>query len=199
MGMKALPTAAIVLLTFMCSALGMWGSWANAESQLGSDRKSRLQPHCDLCWEPSPYEQSPNRLPTHKYQRPRRPPDSRPHRIPKGGYKLKPNKKQTRSSFLKGRARYDVNRMSAQRIVVIDGDTIRVGSNRIRLRGIDTPEMNEPEGQAAKERLEELLRDESPEIVPYGRDVYDRLVADVLVNGQNVAEILESEGFAKSK
>lgn len=82
---------------------------------------------------------------------------------------------------------------------MIDGDTIRVGSDRIRLRGIDTSEMNEPDGQAAKERLEELLRDESPEIVSYGRDVYDRLVADVFVNGQNVAEILESEGFAKSK
>jgi len=82
---------------------------------------------------------------------------------------------------------------------VIDGDTIRIGSDRIRLRGIDTPEMNEPEGQAAKARLEELLRDESPEIVSYGHDVYDRLVADVFVNGHNVAEILESEGFAKSK
>ncbi len=82
---------------------------------------------------------------------------------------------------------------------MIDGDTIRVGSERIRLRSIDTPEMNEPNGPAAKERLEELLRGESPEIVPHGRDVYDRLVADVLVNGQDVAEILKSEGFAKTK
>jgi len=89
--------------------------------------------------------------------------------------------------------------LETQRIVVIDGDTIRIGSDRIRLRGIDTPEMNEPDGQAAKERLEALLRDESPEIVPHGRDVYDRLIADVFVNGHNVAEILKSEGFAKPK
>ncbi|MBY0249658.1 MAG: thermonuclease family protein [Nitrospiraceae bacterium] len=36
-------------------------------------------------------------------------------------------------------------------------------------------------------------------IVPRGRDVYDRLIADVFVDGQNVAELLASEGFAKVK
>jgi len=80
----------------------------------------------------------------------------------------------------------------------IDGDTIRVGQERIRLRGIDTPELSEPEGQAAKERLAELLRNGIVRIVPRGRDVYDRLVADVFVDGQNVAEILRREGFAKA-
>lgn len=80
----------------------------------------------------------------------------------------------------------------------IDGDTIRVGQERIRLRGIDTPELNEPEGQAAKDRLESLLRSGTVSIVPRGRDVYDRLIADVFVDGQNVAEILKNEGFAKT-
>lgn len=83
--------------------------------------------------------------------------------------------------------------------MVIDGDTIRVGSNRIRLRGLDAPELSEPGGPAAKERLEELLRSGSTQIIPYGRDVYDRLVADVFVDGQSVAEMLESEGFVKSR
>lgn len=82
---------------------------------------------------------------------------------------------------------------------MIDGDTIRIGSERIRLRGIDTPEMHEGDGPAAKERLEELIRNGSLDIIPHGRDVYDRLVADVLVNGRNVAEILKSEGYAKSR
>ncbi|MBI5672609.1 MAG: hypothetical protein HZC50_04980 [Nitrospirae bacterium] len=35
-------------------------------------------------------------------------------------------------------------------------------------------------------------------IEPHGRDVYNRLVADVFVNEQNVAEILRSEGFSKA-
>jgi endonuclease YncB( thermonuclease family) len=58
--------------------------------------------------------------------------------------------------------------------------------------------MSEFEGPAAKQRLEQLLRSGSIRIVPRGRDVYNRLVADVFLNVQNVAEILRREGFAKT-
>ena len=88
--------------------------------------------------------------------------------------------------------------LSTLQVRAVDGDTIRVGSERIRLRGIDTPEMNEPAGPAAKQRLEKLLRSGSLRIVPQGRDVYHRLVADVFVNGQNVADILRREGLSKT-
>lgn len=88
--------------------------------------------------------------------------------------------------------------LSTLLVRVVDGDTIRVGSERIRLRGIDTPELSELEGPAAKRRLEELLRSGSIRIEPRGRDVYDRLLADVFVNEQNVAEILRNEGFSKA-
>jgi micrococcal nuclease len=88
--------------------------------------------------------------------------------------------------------------LSTLQMRVVDGDTIRVGSERIRLRGIDTPEMSELEGPAAKRRLQELLRSGSIRIEPRGRDVYNRLLADVFVNEQNVAEILRSEGFSKA-
>ena len=43
-----------------------------------------------------------------------------------------------------------------------------------------------------------LLRTGPIRIVPHGRDVYNRLLADVFVNEQNVAKILKMEGFAKS-
>lgn len=88
--------------------------------------------------------------------------------------------------------------LSTLQMRVVDGDTIRVGGERIRLRGIDTPEMSEFEGPAAKRRLEELLRNGEIRIVPHGRDVYNRLLADVFVNERNVAEILRSEGFSKA-
>lgn len=88
--------------------------------------------------------------------------------------------------------------LSDLQVRAVDGDTIRVGSQRIRLRGIDTPEMSELEGPAAKQRLEQLLRSGSVHIVPRGRDVYNRLVADVFINEQNVAEILRNEGFSKA-
>lgn len=86
---------------------------------------------------------------------------------------------------------------ASQPIHTIDGDTLRMGSERIRLRGIDTPELNEPGGQAARQRLEQLLQEGPIRIVPHGQDIYGRTVADVFVNGRNVAETLKVEGFAK--
>ncbi len=87
--------------------------------------------------------------------------------------------------------------LSTLQIHAVDGDTIYAGGERIRLRGIDTPEMSEQAGPAAKQRLEELLRSGPIRIIPRSRDVYHRLVADVFVNGQNVADILRSEGLSK--
>jgi micrococcal nuclease len=171
---------------------------AAAERIRQSDLGSTLNQQCDLCWYPSPNEQDSDRLPTYKQRRPRRPPDSRPQRYPKGRYKLAPGHKQTRLSTLRAQSKHELRVLSTLQVRAVDGDTIRVGGERIRLRGIDTPEMNELDGPAAKQRLEELLRSGPIRIVPRGRDVYDRLVADVFVNEQNVAEILKSEGFAKT-
>ena len=169
-----------------------------AEPLSKSDLDSTIQPHCDLCWNPAPNEQRSDRLPTWKRRHPPRPPDSRPQQHPKGRYKLTPDRKQSRLSTLRARAREEIRLRSTRHAFAVDGDTIRVGGERIRLRGIDTPELDEPEGLAAKQRLEQLLRSGPMEIIPHGRDVYDRLIADVFINGQNVAEILKSEGFAKS-
>ena len=72
-----------------------------------------------------------------------------------------------------------------------------MGPERIRLRGIDTPELSEPGGQAARQRLEQLLQEGPVRIVPHGQDVYGRTVADVFVNGRNVADVMKREGFAK--
>ncbi|MDH5740132.1 MAG: thermonuclease family protein [Nitrospira sp.] len=171
---------------------------ANAERLPKSDLGSTLNQQCDLCWYPSPDEERSSRLPTYKQPRHKRPPDSRPQRYPKGRYKLGSGHKQTRLSTLRSKARQEMRLLSDLQVHAVDGDTIRVGGERIRLRGIDTPEMSEFEGQTAKQRLEELLRTGPIRIVPHARDVYDRLVADVFVNGQNVAEILRNEGFSKT-
>jgi endonuclease YncB( thermonuclease family) len=74
-----------------------------------------------------------------------------------------------------------------------------MGPDRIRLRGIDTPELNEPGGLAARQRLEELLKQGPLRIVPHGQDIYGRTVADIFVDGRNVAEILNAEGYAKPR
>ncbi|MBI5672611.1 MAG: thermonuclease family protein [Nitrospirae bacterium] len=172
---------------------------AHAQRLQKSDLGSTLNQQCDLCWYPSPNDQDSDRLPTYKQRRPRRPPDSRPQRYPKGRYKLGSTHKQTRLSTLRARSRHEMKVLSTVQMRVVDGDTIRVGSERIRLRGIDTPEMSELEGPAAKRRLEELLRSGSIRIEPRGRDVYNRLLADVFVNEQNVADTLISEGYEKTR
>jgi micrococcal nuclease len=166
-----------------------------------SDLGSTLNQQCDLCWYPSPGEDRSDRLPTYKQPRHKRPPDSRPQRYPKGRYKLRDSHKSIRLSALRARTRHErheIKLLSTLQVRVVDGDTIRIGGERIRLRGIDTPEMNEPAGPAAKQRLEELLRSGPVRIVPHGRDVYHRLVADVFVHEQNVSDVLRSEGLSKT-
>ncbi|HMU56421.1 MAG TPA: thermonuclease family protein [Nitrospira sp.] len=81
----------------------------------------------------------------------------------------------------------------------IDGDTIRYGAERIRIRGFNAPELTEPGGSAALGRLSQLLREGSIRIVPRGKDVYDRTIADLFVNGRNVAEVLVREGYSKPR
>lgn len=195
MGMDTKPAAikALLLITFI--GLGSWESLAYAERPSPSDSPSTIQPQCDLCWTPPSNGPGPNRLPTFKPHRPPHPPDSRPHRLPKGRYKLTPTQKHSRLSTLRKVSARSARAFRNQQIVAIDGDTIRYGTERIRLQGIDTPELNEPGGLAAKKRLEDLLRSGPVRIVPHGVDVYGRTVADVFVNGQNVAEMLTQDDF----
>lgn len=197
--MKNQSTVITACLLLSLSFYAVCEPRAYGERLSESDLESTVPPQCDLCWNPSSNDRAPDRLPTFKPQRPRRPPDSRPRRVPKGSYKLVPKQKPSRLSMLRSTLRREARLAGIQRIVVLDGDTIRVGSDRMRLRGLDAPELNEPEGQSAKQRLEELVRSGPVRIIPRGRDIYDRRVADVFVNDQNVAEILKSEGFAKAE
>jgi len=82
-------------------------------------------------------------------------------------------------------------------IRVHDGDTFYAGADTIRLRGIDAPELGQPNSVAATRRLRQLLASGPVKIVPRAEDVYGRTVADVYVGGRNVADVLRREGFQK--
>ena len=182
-----------IMMLCWLSATIFWSSQAQASRLATSGGESTIQKNCDLCWSPSINESSPpSTLQPHRQHHPR---DSRPHRLPKGRYKIVPYQKQAQASVL---GRISGRRMpTSQPIYTIDGDTLRMGQERIRLRGIDTPELTEPRGQEARQRLEQLLKEGPIRIVPHGQDIYGRTVADVFVNGRNVAETLKAEGFAK--
>lgn len=94
-------------------------------------------------------------------------------------------------------------------IGVIDGDTIDVNlegrKERIRLVGIDTPELhgsNAPECYAheAKARVEELVAGKTVTLIDDGpsadRDRYDRLLRYVVVDGESLNELLIRDGYA---
>ena len=85
------------------------------------------------------------------------------------------------------------------RIRLIDGDTFAYEAERIRIRGIDTPEVSESGGFEASQRLDLLLREGPVMVIPQALDVYGRIVADVYVNNQNVAAVLTEEGYAKRR
>jgi endonuclease YncB( thermonuclease family) len=80
---------------------------------------------------------------------------------------------------------------------VIDGDTadIRLESGMIRIRfhAIDAPESGQPNGKAAKAALSQLIFGKAVEVEPFEQDRYDRLVARVWLDGQDVnAEMIKS-------
>ena len=100
-------------------------------------------------------------------------------------------------------------------IKVRDGDTFIInipnitdvfGNNiAVRIRGIDTPELNDNREEIrkisiqAKEELEKLLTS-GQKVVLYnlGRDKYFRLLASIKVGNIDVAEYLIKKGLAKS-
>ncbi len=61
----------------------------------------------------------------------------------------------------------------------IDGDTIRCANGRkIRLKNVDAPELNEPGGRAARDRLARAINGRTFRYRPEGRS-YDRDIARV--------------------
>lgn len=89
---------------------------------------------------------------------------------------------------------------------VVDGDTIWMRGEKIRISDIDTPEMFSPRcaselalGQKAAYRLQVLLNAGPIEIIKAesrDRDRYGRLLREIHRNGQSLGDVLVSEGLA---
>lgn len=96
--------------------------------------------------------------------------------------------------------------ITSDEVQVIDGDTFWHAGERVRIAGIDTPELN---GRCAREielagrarrRLRELLAAGPFEISPAGdRDVdrFGRRLRDVTRDGRSLGDTLVAEGLAR--
>ena len=85
-------------------------------------------------------------------------------------------------------------------VKVNDGDTITIMMNgekqKIRLYGIDTPEINQSFGTEAKQFLSDQILNRDVEIEVKDTDRYKRLVAIVYLNDKSMNELLLKEGWA---
>lgn len=89
---------------------------------------------------------------------------------------------------------------------VTDGDTIRIGSERIRLHGIDAPERDQACfdgtgrpwrcGRHASRELQTLIGGQSVSCHQEDVDRYGRIVARCLAGGRDMAEQLVLQGLA---
>jgi micrococcal nuclease len=98
---------------------------------------------------------------------------------------------------------------NAKMLRVIDGDTIEADIDlgfdmhyiaKVRLAGINAPEMKTPQGAPAKARLTEMLTD-YPNLIITTKlnkefEKYGRVLGEITTNGWNVNQQMITEGFA---
>lgn len=91
---------------------------------------------------------------------------------------------------------------------VVDGDTIWLDGEKVRMADIDAPETHPPRcrreaelGERATRRLHELVNAGPLEAVPVGSrdaDRYGRKLRVLMRDGQSLGEVLVSEGLART-
>ena len=82
-----------------------------------------------------------------------------------------------------------------------DGDTLTAlddtnTQHRIRLQGIDAPELGQPFGRVSRDRLAALAKGKAATITPHGRDRYGRTIATIEIEHDELGHRLVAEGRA---
>jgi endonuclease YncB( thermonuclease family) len=80
---------------------------------------------------------------------------------------------------------------------VIDGDTIRVAGQKVRLQGLAAPELSEPGGIEAKNAMIELVSNRRVSCELDGTTSYDRVVGICYAAGLDMAAELVRRGLAR--
>ena len=98
------------------------------------------------------------------------------------------------------------NIINSSKVRIIDGDSIVLDAKKIRLHGIDTPEIrqkckdsnlkNYNCGIRAKQELENLIGNNTVTCETKDKDRYERLVSVCFVNGKDINSILVTNGWA---
>lgn len=91
-------------------------------------------------------------------------------------------------------------RLSGVVVGVVDGDTLDVrlesGMLRVRLHGIDAPERDQAYGAASRRELSRLVYRRQVELEPVEQDRYERMVARLWLDFEDVGAELVKRGAA---
>ena len=96
--------------------------------------------------------------------------------------------------------------LSTTKVIITDGDTIKFNNKKIRLHGIDTPEIKQlcknkngedyKCGVKAKLALINIISSHQVKCSVHGKDRYKRLIATCFVKNININEWLVKKGWA---
>ena len=85
-------------------------------------------------------------------------------------------------------------------VSIHDGDTITVLSGKeqtkVRLFGIDAPELKQPYGKKSKQFLASLIAGQVVEVEPKGKDKYKRTLGIIHYKGQDINAQMVLNGYA---
>ena len=95
--------------------------------------------------------------------------------------------------------------VKANQLIVTDGDTIRIGDERIRFSGIDAPEIKQTCihqelefycGEFSKNLLIEKIADQEVSCIRESKDQYGRTLAECFIGKESLSSYLVREGYA---
>ena len=90
--------------------------------------------------------------------------------------------------------------LSGKVVSIHDGDTITVlqGKRQIKVRlfGIDAPELKQPYGKKSKQFLVNLIAGKVVEVEENGKDRYKRTIGTIYLNGKDINAQMVANGYA---
>jgi len=78
---------------------------------------------------------------------------------------------------------------AGERCSALDGDTLQCGRERVRIEGLHAPDLREPGGEEARQRLQRRIRSGELVIERKGRDKYGRTLGRAYVNGKRITQL----------
>ena len=90
--------------------------------------------------------------------------------------------------------------LSGKVVSIHDGDTITLLQDKqqikVRLFGIDAPELKQPYGKKSKQFLANLIAGEVVEVDENGKDRYKRTIGTIYLNGADINAQMVANGYA---